>query len=211
MGRAWCGGYTGRTENDRTMGPLRVSQEMNQKGVLAIKERDGFVVVSFLEKNCLGEATVAELDAEFGRLACGSALTILLDLSHVEHLDSASFKVIIRLRRVLKKRGGSLILCALPPTLAEVFRITKLDQFFSVKESVEAARVGLLATHSKPIPPCPLCTWPQMGQCAVCGTAFCEEHGSPRRRLCQKHRWLGWIPFIVFVGVLVFLWLMSKG
>jgi anti-anti-sigma factor len=184
---------------------------MNPKGLLEISEREGLVVTSFRRKNCPGSETIAELQSEFGRLAAGSPLTVLLDFSQVEYLDSASLKVILRLHGVLKKRGGSLTLCGLPTTLAEVFRITKLDQHFSVKESVEVARAGLHARHEKAMPACPSCTWPQMGQCVVCKTAFCEEHGSPRRRLCRKHRWINWIPFIVFVVVLVFLWLMSKG
>jgi anti-sigma B factor antagonist len=184
---------------------------MNQKGaLLEIEERDGFVVVSFLRKNCLGEEVVAELHSEFGRLARGSALTVLIDLSEIEHLDSGSLKLIIRLHRVLKKRGGSLTLCRLPPVLAEVFRITKLDQLFSVKESIAAARIGPTARQNEPTAACFLCTWPQMAKCVVCDTIFCEEHGSPRRRLCLKHRWIGWIPFIVFVVVLVFLWLASR-
>jgi anti-anti-sigma factor len=183
---------------------------MKTNGLLAISEKDGFLVASFRVKNCLGSEAIAELCTECGQLAGGSKLTVLLDCSRIEHLDSGSLKVILRLHRTLKKRGGGLTLCALPPTLAEVFRITKLDQFFSVKESVEATRMGLTAQQDKPLASCPLCTWPQMGQCVVCETAFCEEHGSPRRRLCLRHRWISWIPFIVFLVVLVFLWLMSR-
>jgi anti-sigma B factor antagonist len=183
---------------------------MKSNSLLEISEKDGLVVASFRVKNCLGSEAISELSTECGPLAGGSNLTVLFDFSRIEHLDSGALKVILRLHRALKKRGGSLTLCGLPPTLAEVFRITKLDQHFSVKESVEAARMGLAARQDRPLASCPLCTWPQMGQCVVCETAFCEEHGSPRRRLCLKHRWIAWIPFIVFVVVLVFLWLMSR-
>jgi anti-anti-sigma factor len=183
---------------------------MNPSILLEISEREGIVVVSFRKKICLGSEAMTALHSEFGRLAGGSQLTVLLDCSQVEFLDPDSLKVILRLHRVLKKRGGSLTLCGLPPDLAEVFRITKLAQFLSVKESVEAARTGLHAQQDRPLPACPLCTWPMMGQCVVCATEFCEEHGSPRRRLCRKHRWIAWVPFVIFIVVLVFLWLMSK-
>jgi anti-anti-sigma factor len=183
---------------------------MKSNELLEVSDKEGLVVASFRVKNCLDRAALAELGTECGPLAGGSKLTVLLDFSRIENLGSGSLKFILRLHRILKKRGGGLTLCGLPPALAEVFRITKLDQLLSVKESVEAARLGLTARQGEPLASCPLCTWPQMGQCMVCERTFCEEHGSPRRRLCLKHRWISWIPFIVFVVVLVFLWLMGR-
>src|SRR5262249_9014989 len=141
---------------------------MKSNGLLEVSEKEGLVVASFRVKNCLDRAAMAELGAERGPLAGGSKRTVRLDFSRIENLVSGSLTFILPSRRILKKRGGGLTLCGLPPALAEVFRITRLAQLLTVKESVEAARLGLTARKGEPLASCPLCTWPQMGQCMVC-------------------------------------------
>jgi anti-anti-sigma factor len=182
---------------------------MKPKKRLEVTERDGVVVASFLCKNCLGKEAVADLGAELARLAAGEQAAVILDCSRLEHLDSGSLKFIIRLHKALKRRGGGLAICRLPPTLREVFRITRLDYFFAVEDSVEAALPGLSPRPSEPPPACALCAWPRAARCLLCGTGFCEDHGSVWSRLCRRHRWVVWVAALALVGgvVLVRAWL----
>jgi anti-anti-sigma factor len=183
---------------------------LKPKGQLEVSDRDGVVLASFLGKNCLGEQAVADLGAECARLA-GSQPVVVLDCSRLEHLGSAALKVLVRLHKVLKKRGGGLTLCRLPPVLREVFGITRLDHFFAVADSLEAALAGLAGLSAEPAPPCALCAWPRAARCLVCGTGFCDEHGWPLSRLCGKHRWLGWLATAAFVGGAALLGALLRG
>jgi anti-anti-sigma factor len=183
---------------------------MTNPGLLEITERDGMVVASFLVAKCLSKENLTQLHAECGRLASGSHLTVMLDCSRVEYLGSGSLKSIFRMHKILNGRGGSLTLCRLPPAIAEIFQITKLDQILTVKESVEAARASLMAQHAEPLPACPFCNWPCVGACVICKTAFCEEHGYFARQLCRQHRWIGWLAVVLLLAGIVIFWIMRR-
>ncbi len=184
---------------------------MKPKQRLEITEREGKVVASFLGKDCLGTEAVAELDRQAAPLAGGAVVAVVLDFSRIEHLDSKALKVLLRLHRVLKRRGGGLTLCGLKGTLAEVFRITKLDHIFRVKDSLVEALADPPGRSGEALPTCPRCAWPGEGRCLLCGTTFCDEHGSLRSRLCGRHRWVAWAALAFLVAGLVLLrWLFRK-
>jgi anti-sigma B factor antagonist len=182
---------------------------MKARERLDITERDGVVVASLVDRRLLDREAVAELGATFGRIAGGAQASVVLDCSRVEHLSSAALKSILRLNKVLKKHGGGLTLCGLQPELAEVFRITRLDQVLAVKDSLEAALATVSARAVQPVPACSHCPWPCQGRCLLCGTGFCEDHGSPYSRLCRRHRWVGWLVAIAFIaGMILLRWLL---
>jgi anti-sigma B factor antagonist len=184
---------------------------MKTRERLDISERNGVVVASLLDRKLLDREALAELGAAFGRIACGAQATVVLDCSRVEHLSSAALKSILRLHKVLKKHGGGLTLCGLQPTLAEVFRITRLDQLLVVKDSLEAALATVSARAVPPVPACPHCAWPCQARCLLCGRGFCEDHGSPYSRLCRRHRWVGWLVAIAFIAGMILLRRLLRG
>jgi anti-anti-sigma factor len=178
--------------------------EMNEKDLLAVTERDGVVVASF-RGDLVDRKKVADLVGAFGRLACASQTTVVLDCSQARHIGSPALKPILRLHKVLKRRGGGLALCTLSPELAEVYRITRLDRFVPVHGSLDAALAAVSPHTSAPVPSCAHCPWPVEGKCLLCGTAFCEDHGSPYSRLCRRHRWVGWVAALLFIAGMVLL------
>src|SRR5437016_14496410 len=107
---------------------------MKPKQRLEITEQEGRVVASFLGKTCLGREAVAELNREAGPLAGGSRVAVVLDCSRIEYLDSAALKVLLRLDRGLKRRGGGLTLCGLGGSLAAELRITRTDHVLRLME-----------------------------------------------------------------------------
>jgi anti-anti-sigma factor len=185
--------------------------EMKPKERLKFSERDGVVVATFLCKNCLGKEAVADLGAELAGLAAGGQAGVILDCSRLEHLDSGSLKFIVRLHKALKRRGGGLAICRLPPTLREVFRITRLDDVVPVVDSVEAALPGLSARPAEAPPGCALCAWPRAAQCLLCGRGFCEGHGSVWGRLCRGHGWVVWVAALALVCGVVLVRALLKG
>ena len=67
---------------------------------------------------------------------------IILDLDRVEFVDSSGLGLLVRfLSRTHQARGG-LKLCAVPPRVAEVLRVTKLSTSFDVHASADEAVVA---------------------------------------------------------------------
>lgn len=60
---------------------------------------------------------------------------IVLNLEAVEFIDSGGLGLLVRLRSRAQNAGGDVKLCALPPRIAEILRVTKLDTVFAVHHS----------------------------------------------------------------------------
>jgi hypothetical protein len=126
---------------------------------------------------------------------------VVLDCAGVELLDSRALGPILRLNRVLGRRGAALTVCGLNAPLREVFRITRLDRFLVVGDSVAGALAAFpdrpVAESSRPLPCCACCAWPCEAECRVCGARFCDEHGYVAARTCRRHRWVAWVGLAV--------------
>ncbi len=75
-------------------------------------------------------------------LAAASSNRVVLDLSHVEFLDSSGLGAVVGSMKQLG-RSRRLDLAGLTPTVEKVFRITRMDRVFRIFPSVEAAVEGV--------------------------------------------------------------------
>jgi len=82
---------------------------------------------------------------------------VVVDLSAVEQVGSASFRPLLSLRRKLHDSNGELVLCGLQPNVREVFLVTRLIDTagsqgapFGAAADVSAAVARLSATNQKP-------------------------------------------------------------
>lgn len=64
--------------------------------------------------------------------------TVLLDLNHVQFIDSSGLGAIVAVMKNLSPER-KLVLAGLTPTVDKVFRLTRMDSVFSVFPTVEAA------------------------------------------------------------------------
>ena len=60
---------------------------------------------------------------------------IVLNLEAIEFIDSGGLGLLVRLRSRAQNAGGDVKLCALPPRIAEILRVTKLETVFDVHRS----------------------------------------------------------------------------
>ena len=67
---------------------------------------------------------------------------IIVDLTHVEFLDSTGLGVLVGTLKRLPLIGGEFSLVCDQERLLKIFRITGLDRYFTLHESVEAASAG---------------------------------------------------------------------
>lgn len=56
----------------------------------------------------------------------------ILDLTRVNYLDSSGLGMLVYLKKEIMKRGGKLSLTGLQESVANVFRLTRLDEFFEL-------------------------------------------------------------------------------
>ena len=71
-------------------------------------------------------------------LTDGQSETVLLDLDHVQFIDSSGLGAIVAVMKNLDA-DRKLVLAGLSPTVDKVFRLTRMDSVFSVFPTVEAA------------------------------------------------------------------------
>jgi anti-sigma B factor antagonist len=172
--------------------------------LLDIERRGSAAVATIIPKTCLDPRVVDELGAELGVLAAQPFAAVALDFGRVEFLSPLTLRPLVRLNKVLKRRGVRLTLCRLEPQLRDVFRITRLDQFFSVRESVEEALAEAAEQPApNPVAACAVCTWPRQGQCKACRVPFCEAHGYGLGMVCRRHRWSVWGPFLALLAAAI--------
>ena len=72
------------------------------------------------------------------KLPIKEADRVILDLSHVEFLDSSGLGAVVGSMKQLG-RARKLDLAALTPTVEKVFRITRMDRVFRIFPTIEAA------------------------------------------------------------------------
>lgn len=74
----------------------------------------------------------------------GNGETVLLDLNHVQFIDSSGLGAIVAAMKNLSP-DRKLVLAGLTPTVEKVFRLTRMDSVFGVYSTVEAALANLRA------------------------------------------------------------------
>jgi anti-sigma B factor antagonist len=102
---------------------------------LKVNEISGVTVVHFVDRKILDEANIQELGQElFELIEEQGKKSLLLNFSTVEFLSSAALGKLITLDKKVKAHAGKLKLSNIRPEIYEVFKITKLNKLFDIKE-----------------------------------------------------------------------------
>jgi anti-sigma B factor antagonist len=120
-----------------------------------VELREGATIARMRSK-LVTEERIQEFGDEIYRIAEDPALsTLILDFSQTQYLSSAATGKLINTKKKVGKHRR-LILCGFHPDLREVFRITRLDQVFSIAPTLELALASLAGTTlvSCPMPDC---------------------------------------------------------
>ena len=100
----------------------------------------GVTVVSFVDHKILDAANIQELGDElFDLVERDGIKSMVLNFGNVEFLSSAALNKLIILDKKVKSNAGQLRLCSLKPEIQEVFVITRLNQLFEIKDTVDDA------------------------------------------------------------------------
>ena len=100
----------------------------------------GTLVAEFWDCLRLDPAPVLQLRTHYeAHLRKGGRPDLVVDLSGVGFAGSAALGNFVALHRVVRPKGGRIIFCNVDPTVAEVFRASKLDSLFEFVTDREAA------------------------------------------------------------------------
>ncbi len=100
----------------------------------------GVTVVTFVDRKILDAAIIAELREELLNLVDRDGVTrMVLHFGNVEFLSGAALNTLILLEKNIKTATGQLRLCKLKPEIQEVFVITRLNQLFEIRDSLNEA------------------------------------------------------------------------
>ncbi len=72
-------------------------------------------------------------------LTDGRSPAVLVDLSHVEYMDSSGVATLVEGLQLARQYGGQFKLAGLAPAIRDVFRFARLEKVFEIYEDTEAA------------------------------------------------------------------------
>ena len=110
---------------------------------IEVEEVNGVTVARFTDKKILDESNIQLIGNQlFALVDEDHRQKIVLDFSNVEYLSSAALGKLITMDKKVKSAGGKLRFCSIRADILEVFKITRLDKLFTIKENREKALEG---------------------------------------------------------------------
>jgi anti-sigma B factor antagonist len=107
------------------------------------RQMDGKIVLEVLESRLGAEKAAAFKEAVAPYLE-GHPVSIVLDLSLVEFIDSTGLGAILSILKHTPK-GCELVICGATESVAGMFRLTRLDRIFTMVKTVNEAVTRLSA------------------------------------------------------------------
>jgi len=64
---------------------------------------------------------------------------VVVDLAHVEYMDSSGLATLVEAMRNAKRFQVELVLCSLNPRVLAIFEIARLQEFFTIRPTLDEA------------------------------------------------------------------------
>ena len=110
---------------------------------LELEEVGDVTVVNFVDKKILDENNIQIIGNQlFGLVEEDGRKKIVLDFTNVEYLSSAALGKLITMDKKVKAISGKLRFRNIRSDILEVFKITRLDKLFQIRENQEKALEG---------------------------------------------------------------------
>lgn len=110
---------------------------------MQVEEQDGVTVVSFHQAQLIDEGTIREIAETLLQFAKTTSPKLLLVLENIDYMASSMLGKLINLQRKARANQGRLALCSILPDTLEVFRVSKLDNYFEIFPDRAAALAAL--------------------------------------------------------------------
>jgi anti-sigma B factor antagonist len=110
------------------------------KPLISIVSTDNDIqVVKLLPRQILDELQISEIGGKLKDLIDSGANKIVLDFSGVDHFSSSALGMLITTQKHLSDNNGIIKLCYIRSQILKVFKITRLDEIFSIYKTATEA------------------------------------------------------------------------
>jgi anti-sigma B factor antagonist len=107
---------------------------------LDVENVEGVLLICFTTPRVVQEEDIQAIFEQLqGLLDNKTGQELVLDFRKVQFLSSAVLGQLILLQKRAVSTGGRMVLCGIAKEIFEVFKITKLDKLFNIKEDAKAA------------------------------------------------------------------------
>ena len=107
---------------------------------LMIRRDSDVIIVEFLDRNILDEASIQQIGQEIIDLIDRAGNPkMVISFENVDHLSSAALGTLITINNRVRQKEGQLRLVHIDPQIYEVFQITKLNKLFHIYDTTEQA------------------------------------------------------------------------
>ena len=90
-------------------------------------------------KGRIDSTTAKEFETATLNRISGGASKIVFDFAELDYISSTGLRVVLLAGKKLRAAGGALVLCALQPSIRDVFEISGFLGLFEVRDDREAA------------------------------------------------------------------------
>jgi anti-sigma B factor antagonist len=98
------------------------------------------IVITLMTPQLLEDAEIASLEQSLMQtIKQANVVNIVLNFENVNFLSSAVLRVLIKINTAISERHGQLRLCCIDSKIFEVFKITRLNKVFDIREDIDAA------------------------------------------------------------------------
>jgi anti-sigma B factor antagonist len=98
----------------------------------------------------LDASTVNQLERALDDAQSAGARAILVDMSQLTYVSSSGLRVLLSARSAMRKKGGDIFLCALSPSVREVFDMVGFSAIFSLFETLKMGmEAALILTKTR--------------------------------------------------------------
>ena len=103
-----------------------------------VTERDGVVIIS-LSGKIMGGPEAGQINDQINNLIDAGKIRIIIDLKHVEWMNSSGLGILIGAITTLRNNGGKMILANVSERIENLLKITKLISVFEIERDVDKA------------------------------------------------------------------------
>jgi anti-anti-sigma factor len=102
------------------------------------RENNGIYLLALTGRLVLGEESTG-VRTTIDKLLSSGASRIVVNLEHVDYVDSAGLGALIEVHRKTREKGGRLMLCHLRPNLKRALEVARLLPLFETSPTEAAA------------------------------------------------------------------------
>ncbi len=108
--------------------------------IISLEYKNDITVATLTRERILEDTDIQQLeDALLPLIQQNENINLLIDFSEVKFLSSSVLGLLIRISKKIYEKQGKLTLCSIDQKIYEVFKITRLEKVFDIKQDKQQA------------------------------------------------------------------------